>query len=47
MLFAVSPSDPLTFVLVSSLLMFVAMLACFVPARRAASVDPSIAVRCE
>jgi predicted permease len=47
LLFAVSPSDPLTLVLVSSLLMFVSLLACFVPAQRAARVDPSIALRCE
>jgi putative ABC transport system permease protein len=47
MLFEVRPSDPLTLVGVVALLITVAFVAVLVPARRAARVDPLIAVRCE
>ena len=45
LLFGVEPTDAPTFVVVSMVLVAVAALACFVPARRAASVDPMIALR--
>ena len=47
MLYEISPIDPVTFIAVSALLAAVALLACYMPARRATKVDPAIALRCE
>jgi ABC-type antimicrobial peptide transport system permease subunit len=47
MLFATSPRDAATFVLVPSILTLVAVLACWLPALRATRIEPAVALRDE
>ena len=47
MLIQVSPADPASLLIASSVLMIAALLGCWLPARRAMSVDPAIALQYE
>jgi predicted permease len=47
LLFGITPTDPLTFVMIEGLLFVVGLAACLIPARRAVKVDPLVALRAE
>jgi len=47
LIYNVSPADPMTFISVAILVIAIAMLACYLPARRAAKASPMIALRAD
>ncbi len=47
LLFGVEPADPITFAAISLLLFLIALLASYIPARRATRIDPMVSLRCE
>jgi ABC-type lipoprotein release transport system permease subunit len=47
LLFGVGENDPLTFVAITAILVLVALIACYIPARRATKVDPLTSLRAE
>jgi ABC-type antimicrobial peptide transport system permease subunit len=46
-LWGITPTDPVTFLIVIAVLAVLALVACFVPAKRALSIDPIVALRIE
>jgi putative ABC transport system permease protein len=46
-LFGVEVTDPVTFAAISALLLLIALLASYIPAQRAARIDPMVSLRCD